>query len=162
MLLSPGIHTIGIPTPLKASAMLTPFHIALLVDDLAAARRFYRDVLGCSEGRSDTDWIDFNLFGHQLVCHRSRATMAGNAVSVQEKPVDGTSVPVPHFGVVLQMHEWDKLVDRLTVAKTDFLVKPHIRFRGQPGEQGTLFIADPAGNALEFKGFKNLDQLFAC
>ena len=141
--------------------MLRPFHIALLVDDLAAARQFYRDVLGCSEGRSDTDWIDFNLFGHQLVCHRGRATMAGNAVSVQEKPVDGTPVPVPHFGVVLQMHEWHKLVDRLTAAKIDFLVGPHIRFRGQTGEQGTLFIVDPAGNALEFKGFKNLNQLFA-
>ena len=141
--------------------MLRPFHIALLVDDLDEARKFYRDVLGCSEGRSDADWIDFNLFGHQLVCHRRRSLTSGGAISGEDKSVDDKSVPVPHFGVVLQMDEWQKLADRLSEAKIDFRVAPHIRFRGQTGEQGTLFLVDPAGNALEFKGFRNLNQLFA-
>lgn len=141
--------------------MPRPFHIALLVDDLAAARQFYRGLLGCSEGRSDEDWIDFDLFGHQLVCHRGQVAMPGGAVSGRDHSVDGKSVPVPHFGVVLQMDEWQILADRLIAEKIEFLIEPYIRFRGQPGEQGTLFIVDPAGNALEFKGFRNLNQLFA-
>jgi extradiol dioxygenase family protein len=141
--------------------MLRPFHIALLVDDLDKARVFYGDVLGCPEGRSDKNWVDFNLFGHQLVCHRSSDSTTDGATSAENKSVDDKSVPVPHFGVVLQMDEWEKLADRLHMAKIDFLVAPYIRFRGQIGEQGTLFIADPAGNALEFKGFKNLNNLFA-
>jgi len=158
---SPGTHTIGTPTLPIVRLMLRPFHIALLVDDLAAARQFYRGVLGCSEGRSDKDWVDFDLFGHQLVCHHGQVRRTGRAVSGQDKLVDGKSVPVPHCGVVLQMDEWQKLADRLIAAKIDFLVEPYIRFRGQSGEQATLFIADPAGNALEFKGFRNLNQLFA-
>jgi extradiol dioxygenase family protein len=141
--------------------VLRPFHIAILVDDLAAARQFYRGLLGCSEGRSDEDWIDFDLFGHQLVCHRVQVAATAGTASGQKNPVDGKSVPLPHFGVILQMDEWQNLADRLIAEKIDFLVEPYIRFRGQPGEQGTLFIADPAGNALEFKGFRNLNQLFA-
>jgi extradiol dioxygenase family protein len=142
--------------------VLRPFHIALLVNNLDAARLVYGGLLGCTEGRSDENWIDFDLFGHQLVCHRRGTGIRDNAVSAENKSVDEHAVPVPHFGVVLEMDEWQALADRLNDAKIDFLVPPHIRFRGQVGEQGTLFIADPSGNALEFKGFKNLTQLFAC
>jgi extradiol dioxygenase family protein len=127
----------------------------VLVDDLVAARAFYGGVLGCAEGRSDRDWVDFDQFGHQLVCHRGEKPEAS-----QTNAVDGESVPVPHFGVVLQMQEWETLVDQLVAQGVNFLIEPCIRFRGQPGEQGTFFIFDPAGNALEFKGFRNLHQLF--
>ncbi|WP_332818736.1 VOC family protein [Sphingopyxis sp.] len=136
---------------------LAPFHIAFPVDDLDAARHFYGAVLGCPEGRSDADWIDFNLYGHQIVAHRvdTPRTAAGH------NPVDGHAVPVPHFGVVLQPAEWQALADRLKAAGTKFVIKPHTRFPGQPGEQSTMFFHDPAGNALEFKAFADLDQLFA-
>ncbi len=145
--------------------MLRPFHVALLVDDLDAARRFYLELLGCTEGRSDKDWVDFELFGHQLVCHqlvyrRGRTRDAEDIIFGQHSTVDGQSVPVPHCGVVLQIDEWKALADRLQAAKAEFLIQPYTRFRGEAGEQGTLFIMDPAGNALEFKGFRNLDQLF--
>lgn len=138
---------------------LRPFHLAVLVDDLAAAREFYGGMLGCTEGRSSDTWVDFDLFGHQFVCHLR--PQAHPAADVHRNPVDGHDVPVPHFGVVLTMEDFDALAQRLTEAGQRFVIEPTIRFRGQPGEQGTLFIEDPAGNALEFKGFRSLDQLFA-
>lgn len=157
----PGIRTTGSRIAQTARSMLRPFHIAILVDDLDNARAFYGDVLGCTEGRSDTGWIDFNLFGHQLVCHRGTKSTTESATGAEGKTVDEKSVPVPHFGVVLKMDEWQKLADRIQATNVEFMVAPYIRFRGQVGEQGTLFIADPAGNALEFKGFKSLSRLFA-
>lgn len=137
---------------------LRPFHIAFPVRDIAEARAFYGGVLGCPEGRSDTDWVDFDLYGHQIVAHRVDGvapTIAGH------NPVDGDSVPVPHFGVILSMADWRMLADLLRAAQIEFVVEPHIRFEGQPGEQGTMFFLDPSGNALEFKGFEDLDRLFA-
>jgi extradiol dioxygenase family protein len=137
---------------------LSPFHVAVPVDDLRAARAFYGGVLGCKEGRSSERWVDFDLYGHQLVCHLQPS--AGESVGATN-PVDGHEVPVPHYGVVLRMDDWRRLADRLTSRGQEFVIAPHIRFRGQPGEQGTMFIRDPAGNALEFKGFTDLGQLFA-
>jgi extradiol dioxygenase family protein len=136
---------------------LTPFHIAFVVDDLDEARRFYGGVLGCQEGRSADSWIDFDLLGHQLVAHLGPAM----PVPPHRNPVDGHDVPVPHFGVVMTMPEWQALADRLARAGLRFVIEPHIRFRGQAGEQATMFFHDPAGNALEFKAFANLEQLFA-
>ncbi len=139
---------------------LTPFHLAFPVDDLQAARHFYGQLLGCPEGRSSDDWIDFDLFGHQIVAHRIddlevRAHRGGT------NPVDGHDVPIPHFGVVLSPAEWDALANRLKAAGVTFVIQPHTRFGGQPGEQSTMFFLDPAGNALEFKSFRQMDQLFA-
>ncbi|MCA0209558.1 MAG: VOC family protein [Proteobacteria bacterium] len=136
---------------------LAPFHIAFPVDDLDAARHFYGNVLGCPEGRSSADWIDFNLYGHQIVAHRVDTPRARPA----HNPVDGHDVPVPHFGVVLPPAEWQALAGRLKAAGTNFVIEPHTRFPGQPGEQSTMFFHDPAGNALEFKAFADLEQLFA-
>jgi extradiol dioxygenase family protein len=138
---------------------LTPFHIAFPVDDLAAARHFYGQVLGCPEGRSSDQWIDFDLFGHQIVAH----LIAGRGQSDRQgdNPVDVHDVPVPHFGVVLEMGQWQKLADRLTAAGVGFVIEPYIRFKGQVGEQATMFFCDPAGNALEFKAFSDMSQLFA-
>jgi extradiol dioxygenase family protein len=133
-----------------------PFHLAFPVDDLAAARRFYGDLLGCAEGRSSEEWIDFDFHGHQIVAHLSPNT--GDRMS---NPVDGHDVPVPHFGLVLSLDEWRTLADRLEAADTDFVIEPTIRFEGQPGEQATMFLRDPAGNALEFKAFADMGQLFA-
>jgi hypothetical protein len=138
-----------------------PFHVAVVVGDLGEARRFYGELLGCKEGRSDTDWVDFNLFGHQFVCHRFPENEWVERCRQRHNLVDGKEVPVPHYGVVLPMDEWEQLADRLTAAKANFIIEPYIRFRGHPGEQGTLFIADPSGNALEFKGFRDLGMLFA-
>lgn len=137
--------------------MPCPFHLAIPVDDLAAARGFYGELLGCREGRSDTHWVDFDFFGHQLVTH-----YAPNALRTDTcNPVDGDAVPVPHFGAVLAMSQWRDLAERLQQASVDFVIAPHIRFEGAPGEQGTFFLHDPAGNALEFKGFADIDgQLF--
>lgn len=140
---------------------LSPFHIAIPVADLDAARRFYCDLLGCEEGRSDREWIDFNFFGHQLVCHLVSDNGSAGNVPRGHNPVDGHDVPVPHYGVVMPMDEWEVLADRLVAAETPFIIAPYIRFRGKPGEQGTLFIADPSGNPLEFKGFRDPGQLFA-
>jgi len=140
--------------------MPRPFHVAVLVDDLGEARNFYGKVLGCSEGRSDADWVDFNLFGHQFVCHRGTHAESIKSTQKQYNSVEGKKVPVPHYGVVMQMDEWQQLADRLVAANISFLIRPHIRFQGRAGEQGTMFIADPSGNVLEFKGFRNLDQLF--
>ena len=138
-------------------ADLAPFHIAFPVDDLDAARHFYGTVLGCPEGRSDADWIDFNLYGHQIVAHRVDTPRARPA----HDPVDGHDVPVPHFGVVLPPAEWQALAERLKAAGTEFVIEPHTRFAGQPGEQSTMFFHDPAGNALESKAFADLSLLFA-
>ncbi len=136
---------------------LTPFHIAFPVNDLAAARAFYGGVLGCEQGRSCDEWIDFNLFGHQIVAHLK----PGAAEVAHHNAVDGHAVPVPHFGVVLSMEQWRALADRLTAAGIAFVIEPYIRFQGEVGEQATMFFYDPAGNALEFKAFADLSQLFA-
>ena len=138
--------------------MLTPFHIAFPVDDLAAARHFYGGILGCPEGRSSAQWVDFNLFGHQIVAHLKPTTSTGDT---HHNPVDGHEVPVPHFGVVLSMPDWQALADRLRAAGITFIIEPYIRFQGLPGEQATMFFLDPASNALEFKAFADLNQLFA-
>ena len=137
---------------------LTPFHLAIPVRDLASARAFYGQLLGCAEGRSAEEWVDFDFFGHQLVCHVS----SGPAGSTAHNPVDGHDVPVPHFGMVLEMDDWEALAAQLRDAGVDFVIDPCIRFRGQPGEQATMFLTDPSGNALEFKAFRDIaGQLFA-
>jgi uncharacterized protein len=136
---------------------LPPFHLAFPVDDLAAARRFYGGLLGCPEGRSADRWIDFDLHGHQIVAHLAPEAARARA----SNPVDGEDVPVPHFGLVLSMEEWKALADRLRSAGTRFVIEPTIRFEGQPGEQATMFLFDPAGNALEFKAMANPANLFA-
>lgn len=141
---------------------LTPFHVAVPVRDLEEARRFYGGVLGCPEGRSDADWVDFDLYGHQFVCHRNLALGPSGQVDHHTNPVDGDRVPVPHFGVVLPMEAWHALADRLRAHGVRFVVEPHLRFAGKPGEQATFFLLDPSGNALEFKAFRDLAaQLFA-
>lgn len=137
---------------------LPPFHLAFPVHDIEAARRFYGGLLGCPEGRSGEDWVDFNLFGHQIVAHRVAASQGeGRRPS---NPVDGRQVPVPHFGAVLSWGDWEALAARLKAAQVDFLIEPYVRFAGQPGEQATMFFCDPSGNALEFKAFRNLENLF--
>ncbi len=140
-------------------ATVTPFHIAFPVDDIPAARHFYGTVLGCPEGRSADTWIDFDLFGHQIVAHYK--PKAEGAEGAHHNPVDGHDVPVPHFGVVLEMADWEALAERLKAAGISFVIEPYIRFKGQVGEQATMFFLDPAGNALEFKAFKDMSQLFA-
>lgn len=139
---------------------LRPFHVAVPVADLDASRDFYLNTLGCREGRSAEDWVDFDLFGHQFVCHLQPTDKQLPEVA-HHNVVDGEHVPVPHYGVVLNMQDWRSLADRLVDADQIFVIAPTIRFKGQPGEQGTFFILDPSGNALEFKGFENLDTLFA-
>ena len=134
-----------------------PFHLAFPVDDLAAARRFYGELLGCAEGRSADHWVDFDLNGHQIVAHLAPDAVRRRATN----PVDGEDVPVPHFGLVLPMGDWKMLADRLTAAGTEFVIAPTIRFEGQPGEQATMFLLDPAGNALEFKAMADPAKLFA-
>ncbi len=137
--------------------MSNVFHLAFPVRDIAEARRFYGEILGCREGRSAETWVDFDLYGHQVVAHLD-ASMR-DAVAVRN-PVDGHDVPVPHFGVVLDWDEWHKLADRLREAGIQFVIEPYIRFKGQVGEQATMFFLDPSGNALEFKSFKDMSQLF--
>jgi extradiol dioxygenase family protein len=139
---------------------LTPFHIAFPVDDLDAARHFYGTVLGCPEGRSAPQWIDFDLFGHQIVAHMKHRETA-TAKDEHSNPVDGHDVPIPHFGVVLTMEKWKAFAERLKNAGVRFVIEPYIRFQGEVGEQGTMFFLDPAGNALEFKGFDDFSTLFA-
>ena len=136
---------------------LPPFHLAFPVDDLAAARGFYGGLLGCREGRSADHWIDFDLHGHQIVAHLAPDAARGRATN----PVDGEDVPVPHFGLVLAMDEWKALAGRLQDAGTEFVIEPTVRFAGEPGEQATMFLLDPAGNALEFKAMANPSNLFA-
>ena len=145
---------------------LTPFHLAIPVQSLTAARSFYGELLGCPEGRSAESWVDFNLFGHQLVCHLAPSTgqsVADHAQAiVPTNAVDGDDVPVPHFGVVLTMPAWRGLADRLKAGNAAFLIEPRVRFEGQPGEQATFFLLDPSGNALEFKAFADIaGSLFA-
>ena len=141
---------------------LTPFHVAVQVRDLAEARHFYRTILGCSEGRSSAHWVDFNLYGHQFVCHLNPNLGSEGRIAAHYNPVDGQGVPVPHCGVVLEMAEWASLAQRLEQHQVRFVIAPYIRFQGEPGEQATLFLLDPSGNALEFKAFKDIEgQLFA-
>ena len=136
---------------------LPPFHLAFPVDDLAAARGFYGGLLGCREGRSADHWIDFDLHGHQIVAHLAPDAARARATN----PVDGEDVPVPHFGLVLAMDKWKALAGRLQDAGTEFVIEPTVRFVGEPGEQATMFLLDPAGNALEFKAMANPANLFA-
>lgn len=133
------------------------FHLAFPVHDLAAARQFYGDLLGCAEGRSSDAWVDFNFYGHQVVAHLSPDECGHRATSA----VDGDDVPVRHFGAILPMAEWERLADKLRAAGTRFVIEPHVRFKGQVGEQATMFFMDPSGNALEFKAFGDLSQVFA-
>ena len=133
------------------------FHLAFPVRDLAEARGFYGDLLGCPEGRSSNEWIDFNFYGHQVVAHLAPEE-CGKA-STNE--VDGDSVPVRHFGAILPMTDWEALADKLRAADTRFVIEPHVRFKGQVGEQATMFFMDPSGNALEFKAFGDISQVFA-
>ena len=136
---------------------LPPFHLAFPVDDLSAARRFYGDLLGCPEGRSAEHWVDFDLYGHQIVAH-----LAPDAVRTKAtNPVDGDHVPVPHFGLVLPMDVWQALAAKLEAVGTEFVIEPTVRFKGEPGEQATMFLFDPAGNALEFKAMGDPAKLFA-
>ena len=136
---------------------MQPFHLAIPVHDLAAAREFYGGLLGCSEGRSSDDWVDFDFFGHQLVAHLD----PNQRVRPHYTEVDGHDVPVPHFGVVLEWHVWHRFAERLRAGGVSFLIEPGVRFAGQVGEQVTMFFYDPSGNALEFKAFKDLLRLFA-
>jgi hypothetical protein len=142
-----------------SAAALRPFHLAIPVDDLHTARDFYGGVLACPEGRSSPEWLDFDFFGHQLVCHLDkRPPQSRTAVS---NLVDGHGVPVPHFGIVLDLPTWELLRQRLEKAQMQFVMQPTVRFRGQVGEQATMFFRDPAGNNLEIKAFADLSQLFA-
>ena len=134
-----------------------PFHLAFPVDDLAKARAFYGGLLGCPEGRSADDWVDFDFYGHQIVAHLAPGETGHRATSA----VDGDRVPIRHFGVVLPMDEWRALADRLARAGMEFIIEPHVRFKGQVGEQATMFFLDPCGNALEFKAFSDPGRLFA-
>jgi extradiol dioxygenase family protein len=136
---------------------LPPFHLAFPVDDLAAARRFYGELLGCPEGRSADEWVDFDLYGHQIVAHLAPGESRGRATN----EVDGEHVPVPHFGILLDMGKWKQLAERLDSAGVEFVIPPTVRFEGQPGEQATMFFRDPAGNALEFKAMADPAKLFA-
>ncbi len=147
-----GTHTGGHMAPRAR------FHLAMPVDDLAAARSFYGDTLGCREGRSAETWVDFDLYGHQFVAHLDRS---GGRRAAMTNPVDGDNVPVPHFGVLLTPDDWSDLADRLRAAGTEFVIEPHTRFAGAVGEQSTMFLLDPSGNALEFKAFADDDQVFA-
>ncbi|VAW04569.1 Glyoxalase/bleomycin resistance protein/dioxygenase [hydrothermal vent metagenome] len=139
------------------TANLRPFHLAIPVDNLERAEAFYRNIIGCGTGRRSNRWIDFNFFGHQLVVHLAPEE-CGRA---RTNEVDGKQVPARHFGVVLERGDWQSLADRLRAAQVDFIIEPGIRFAGEAGEQGTFFLADPSGNALEFKYFEDLGQLFA-
>ena len=141
---------------------LTPFHLAVQVRDIAEARRFYGEGLGFEEGRSAEHWVDFNMFGHQFVVHLNPDLGSTGTLSQISNPVDGHGVPVPHFGVVLEFPEWEVLAERARTLVDSFIIEPYIRFEGQPGEQGTMFFADPTGNALEFKAFRDIEsELFA-
>ena len=139
---------------------LPPFHLAIPVHDLAVTRAFYGELLGCPEGRSSESWIDFNFFGHQLVCHLHVDSSNQNPVATSSQ-VDDHDVPVPHFGAVLDLDSWARLSDKLKAANIRFVVEPHVRFKGQSGEQATMFLLDPSGNAIEFKAFQDIaGQLF--
>jgi extradiol dioxygenase family protein len=141
---------------------LTPFHVAVQVRDIAEARQFYGEILGCEEGRSDRTWVDFNLFGHQFVCHLNASLGKDGSLAAHYNAVDGHGVPVPHYGVVLEMPTWTALAERLRQHSMKFVIEPYTRFKGEVGEQATMFLLDPSGNALEFKSFGDIGaQLFA-
>ena len=142
---------------MQSNTTLPLFHLAIPVHDLAAARAFYGELLGCKEGRSSTTWVDFDLGGHQLVCHY----VDRPSPQPHKNLVDHDAVPVPHFGLVLSLQEWQELAARLEACGVEFAIPPHLRFKDTPGEQGTFFLYDPSGNALEFKGFADLSRLFA-
>jgi len=133
------------------------FHLAFPVTDLSEARRFYGEFLGCAEGRSSDDWVDFDFFGHQIVAHKVARSNMSDATSL----VDGENVPVRHFGVVTDIATWQRMADKLTAAGVRFVIEPYIRFKGEPGEQATMFLLDPFGNAREFKAFAEMNRLFA-
>lgn len=137
---------------------LRPFHLAFPVHDITVARAFWGDTMGCPEGRSSDQWIDFDFYGHQIVTHLVPGMQAPDAGG---NAVDGHHVPVPHFGIVLEMKDWQALADRLVTAGTKFDIEPYVRFEGEPGEQATMFFRDPSGNAIEMKAFNDLGQLFA-
>jgi len=139
------------------STVLSPFHLAFPVHSIAAAREFYGDLLGCPEGRSADDWVDFNFYGHQIVAHLAPEEAGHRNTSA----VDGDAVPVRHFGVVLPMEAWQAAAEKLTAAGVAFIIEPHIRFKGEVGEQATMFFLDPSGNALEIKAFADIASLFA-
>lgn len=139
------------------SAKLSPFHIAIPVHNLEKCRIFYRDILNCEEGRSSDHWVDFNFFGHQLVIHYKEQS----AEDTHTNSVDGKNVPVPHYGVVLSWEVFQDFAKKISEKGVQFIIEPYVRFEGQTGEQMTMFFKDPAGNALEFKAFKDIDQLFA-
>lgn len=143
-----------------------PFHLAFPVYDLEATRRFFGGLLGCAVGRESDRWIDFDFYGHQITAHLAPEEVPTLALdpaqlSVATNPVDGKAVPVRHFGVILEWQEWHRLADRLREAQVRFLIEPHVRFRGEPGEQATLFLTDPSGNGLEFKSFQDPARIFA-
>ena len=145
-------------TPKEMQVQSIPlFHLAFPVDDLAEARRFYGGLLGCAEGRSSEAWVDFNFYGHQIVAHLSPEEAGHRHTSA----VDGDDVPVRHFGAILPMTEWESLAGRLRASGTKFVIEPHVRFKGEVGEQATMFFLDPSGNALEVKSFKDINRLFA-
>jgi extradiol dioxygenase family protein len=143
--------------PTTNPAPLSPFHVAFPVHDIALARQFYGELLGCPEGRSADDWVDFNFYGHQIVAHLAPAETG----VAQRNAVDGHGVPVRHFGIVLPMAEWDSLAARLKARGVEFVIEPYIRFKGEPGEQATMFFLDPSGNAVEVKAFADITKLFA-
>lgn len=143
---------------LPTTAAMPPFHLAFPVHDIAAARQFYGDLLGCPEGRSSPEWIDFNFYGHQIVAHLAPDECGRRGASSK---VDDHDVPVRHFGAVLDLAQWQQLADKLKAAGTKFVIEPYVRFKGEPGEQATMFFHDPSGNAIEIKAFANLDSLFA-
>ena len=135
---------------------MRPFHLAFPVDDLEKTREFYTKTLGCKEGRSSDRWIDFDMYGHQVVAH-----LVDDLDQVATNAVDGDDVPSSHFGVILEMEQWNQLADNLVKLGIEFIIEPHIRFKGEPGEQATMFFLDPCGNAIEFKAFKSDDMIFA-
>ena len=135
---------------------LLPFHLAIPVNNLKKSRNFYKNILGCKEGRSSDNWVDFNIFGHQLVIHYKEKKLK----DTNTNPVDGKDVPIPHFGVVLEWDQFHSFSKKLKEKNIEFLIEPYIRFEGQPGEQATMFFKDPSGNALEFKSFKDLNKIF--
>jgi len=141
---------------------MNPFHLAIQVHNIKAARDFYLNVMGCIEGRSDEKWVDFNFYGHQLVCHLNPSLNKDEKPAEINNAVDGHGVPVPHFGVVLKMQDWEALSLKLKKLGVRFEIEPYVRFKGEVGEQATMFFYDPSGNAIEIKSFKNIDQqLFA-
>ena len=135
---------------------LLPFHLAIPVDNLEKSRKFYKNILGCVEGRSSDHWVDFNLFGHQLVIHYKEKKLE----DTNTNPVDGKDVPIPHFGVILEWNQFKDFSSKLIEKKVEFIIEPYTRFKGLPGEQATMFFKDPCGNALEFKSFKDFNKIF--